>query len=143
MKSKKKTTSVLEDPKVNAKIKLSALWATVMFLFLYVDVFGLYKPGVIEEIIAGKIWKFEITQAWALGSLVLMTIPSLMVFLSLGLKAKANRWINLIAGFLYVVVVVGNTIGEAWAFYIFGSFVELGLLSMIIWTAWKWPRQQV
>ena len=38
-------TNRLEDPKINVKIKLSILWATVMFLYLYVDVFAFYKPG--------------------------------------------------------------------------------------------------
>jgi len=40
MNSEKKTVTILEDAKINIKIKLSALWATVMFLFAYVDIMG-------------------------------------------------------------------------------------------------------
>ena len=142
MNSEKKTATILEDVKINIKIKLSALWATVMFIYLYVDVFGFFKPGVIEDAIAGKVWTFQITQVWLLGVIILMTIPSLMVFLSLILPAKANRWTNIIVGILYIVVTLGMTIGESYVFYIFGSIVETVLLLLIVVYAWKWPTHK-
>jgi hypothetical protein len=142
MNSEKKTATILEDVKINIKIKLSALWATVMFIYLYVDVFGFFKPGIIEDVIAGKVWKFQITQVWLLGVIILMTIPSLMVFLSLVLPVKANRWTNIIVGILYIVVTLGMTIGESYAFYIFGSIVETVLLLLIVVYAWKWPTHE-
>jgi hypothetical protein len=142
MNSEKKTATILEDVKINIKIKLSALWATVMFIYLYVDVFGFFKPGIIEDVIAGKVWKFQITQVWLLGVIILMAIPSLMVFLSLVLPVKANRWTNIIVGILYIVVTLGMTIGESYAFYIFGSIVETVLLLLIVVYAWKWPTHE-
>ncbi|HDN60002.1 MAG TPA: hypothetical protein ENF20_08600 [Candidatus Marinimicrobia bacterium] len=142
MNSEKKTATILEDVKINIKIKLSALWATVMFIYLYVDVFGFYKPGIIEDAIAGKVWEFQITQVWLLGVIILMTIPSLMVFLSLVLPVKANRWTNIIVGILYIVVTLGMTIGESWAYYIFASIVEAVLLLLIVVYAWKWPTHE-
>ena len=142
MNSEKKTATILEDVKINIKIKLSALWASVMFIYLYVDVFGFFKPGVIEDAIAGKVWTFQITQVWLLGVIILMTIPSLMVFLSLVLPVKVNRWANIIVGILYIVVTLGMTIGESYAFYIFGSIVETVLLLLIVVYAWKWPKQE-
>ena len=71
----------------------------------------------------------------------MMAIPSVMVFLSLALPAKADRWTNLIVGGLYVIVGIGNVIGETWASYILGSVIEFVLLALILWYAWKWPRQ--
>ena len=142
MNSEKKTATILEDVKVNIKIKLSALWVSVMFIYLYVDVFGFYKPGVIEDAIAGKVWTFQITQVWLLGVIILMTIPSLMVFLSLALPVKANRWTNIIVGILFIVVTLGMTIGESYTFYIFGSIVETVLLLLIVVYAWKWPTHE-
>jgi hypothetical protein len=142
MNSEKKTATILEDVKINIKIKLSALWATVMFIYLYVDVFGFFKPGIIEDAISGKVWEFQITQVWLLGVIILMTIPSLMVFLSLVLPVKANRWTNIIVGILYIVVTLGMTIGESYAFYIFGSIVETVLLLLIVVYAWKWPTHE-
>ena len=142
MDTEKKTGTILEDVKVNVKIKLSLLWATLMFIYLYVDFFGLFQPGALETILAGKVWVFEITQTWAMSAMLLMTVPSLMVLLSLVLKAKANRWLNIIMGILYIIVAIGSVIGETWAYYIFGTIVEIVLLLVIIWTAWKWPTQE-
>jgi len=142
MNSNKKTARIFEDVKVNVKLKLSALWATLLLIYIYVDIFGFYKPGIIEDILAGKVWEFKITQAWALGALILMMIPSLMVFLSMTLKATVNRWTNIIVAMLYIVVGIGTTIGETWAFYIVGHIAGIVLLLIIIWTALKWPKQE-
>jgi hypothetical protein len=133
----------LEDVKVNVKLKLAALWASVMFMYLYVDVLGFYKPGVIEGIVAGVVWQLEITQTWAVGALTMMTIPSLMVFLSLALPARANRWTNIVLASLYVVISVGNAIGEAWVVYFsFAVIVEVALLALAIRYAWTWPATE-
>ena len=143
MSTEKKTATILEDVKINVKTRLSALWVTVMFLFVYVDIFGKYEKGHIENAIAGKVAGFQITQAWLLSVIILMAIPSLMVFLSIALKAKVNRWTNIIVGILQIVVVLSSIfIGEPWAYYIFGSIVEVVLLALIIWYAWKWPKQE-
>ena len=143
MSASTKNGTILEDPKINVKIKLSALWITLMFIYIYVDIFGFFEPGSIEDILAGRVWEFKITPVWAFGSLILMLIPSLMVFLSLALTAKWNRWINIIVGILYIVVGVGTTIGETWAYYIVGHTVGIVLLLLIIWYAWKWPKLNV
>ncbi len=142
MNSEKKSAAILEDVKVNVKIKLSILWATLMFIYIYVDIFRFFQPGEIENILAGKVWVFDITQTWALSAMIMMTIPSLMVLLSLILKAKVNRWTNIILGILHIAIAIGNVIGETWAYYIFGGVVEVVLLSLIVWTAWKWPKQE-
>ena len=138
-----KKTAELEDPKVNVKIKLSILWATLMFIYIYVDIFRFFQPGTLEDILAGRVWLFEITQTWAMSANKLMTIPSLMVFLSLTLKAKVNRWTNIIMGILHIAIAIGNVIGETWAYYIFASIVEFELLPLIVWYAWKCSKQGV
>ena len=99
-------------------------------------------PGQIEEIIAGKMGPFPATQVALLAGMTLMTIPSVMVFLSLTLKAKANRWTNIIVGILHIVLALVNVIGESWAFYIYGTIVEIVFLSLVVWHAWKWPKQE-
>jgi len=143
MNSEKKTATILEDVKINVKIKLSVLWAALMFLFLYVDYFGLYVPGYLEDVIAGKMGPFPTTQVALLAATTFMIIPSLMVFLSLTLKPKANRWTNIIVGILFIVAQLSsNFVGEPWAYYIFASIVEVVLLSLIIGYAWKWPKQE-
>ena len=144
MNSEKKTATILEDPKINIKIKLSGLWVANMFLFIYVDYFGLYIPGVMGKIIEGEVAHtgIQISQVFLLAGITLMMIPSLMIFLSLTMPAKANRWTNIIVGLLQIVVLLSALIGESWAYYIFATIVEVVLLLLIVWYAWKWPKQE-
>jgi hypothetical protein len=130
----------LEDRPVPVRLKLSALWATVMFLYVYVDIFGFYKPGTIEDILVGRVWEFDITPGWALGALVLMTIPALMVFLSLTLPAHIARWTNIVVGSLYIPVSLFNTLDETWSYFFVGAAVESALLALVVWYAWSWRR---
>jgi hypothetical protein len=126
---------------VNVKIKLSALWIVVMFLYAYVDIFSLFKPGIIEGIIAGKVFIFQVSQLFLFLTTLYIVIPSVMIFLSLVLKPKVNRWTNIIVSIFYFVTMLGACIGETWSFYIFGTIIESLLLFLIVWYAWKWPKR--
>ena len=131
----------MEDIKINVKLKISALWIAVMFLYAYVDIFSLMKPGIIEEIMDGKMFVFQISQGFLFFTTLYIAIPSVMIFLSLVLKPKVNRWTNIIVSIFYFVTMVGACIGETWGFYIFGTIIESLLLFLIIWYAWKWPKR--
>jgi hypothetical protein len=131
----------LEDVKINSKIKLSALWIALMFCYTYADILGFYAPGNLEELISGEIAGIQMTQGLLLGSAILMVIPSVMVVLSLVLKAKANRLVNIIAGIVYLGV-LGSTFftGRNPAYYLLFATVKALLLVLVIWFAWKWPK---
>jgi Family of unknown function (DUF6326) len=126
----------LEDIRVN--MKLAALWTALMFLYIYVDYFHLYMPGSIKDLLAGKAFVFDITQVWILVALALVTVPALMIFLSVALPAKLNRRTNLIVAAVYIPVTLFNLAGEAWMHMVFGAVVEVVLLSLIICYAWQW-----
>ncbi len=134
------TTRALEDVKVNVKLKLAALWASFMFLYIYVDYFHLYMPGSIEDILAGKAFVFDITQVFLLAALAGVIIPALMIFLSIALSAKVNRWTNIIVSVVYIPYMLFNLAGTAWLHMIFGAVVEVVLLLLVIRYAWKWPK---
>jgi hypothetical protein len=147
MNTNKKTARILEDVKINVKIKLAALWVTLMFFYLYADVLAFYQPGHIEDVISGEVVGIQINQVFLLGSAMLMAIPSVMVFLSLTLKAKANRWANIIlgifhAGVLLTTMFIPVETVETWAYYIFYIIVEALFIALIVWYAWKWPKQE-
>ena len=122
---------MLEDIRVNMKLKLAALWASFMFLYIYVDYFHLLMPGSIEDILAGKVFAFDITQVFLLVGLAAVTIPALMIFLSVALSAKVNRWTNIIVAAVYIPFTLFNLAGEAWMHMVFGAFVEVVLLLLI------------
>jgi hypothetical protein len=135
-----KSQNALEDLKVNLKLKLASLWTGFMFLYIYVDYFHLYMPGKIEDIQTGRVFVFDITQGFLLGALVSVTIPALMIFISVALPAMVNRWTNIIIAAVYIPFTLFNLAGEAWLHMIFGAVVEVVLLCLIIRYAWKWPR---
>ena len=47
-------TTEKEAGKIPVKMKLSALWAALMFLYIYADFFSLHKPGQMEVVMAGR-----------------------------------------------------------------------------------------
>ncbi|MBE2197429.1 MAG: hypothetical protein IAE79_02390 [Anaerolinea sp.] len=134
--------ATMQDAPINVKLRLSALWVAMMLLYIYADILSLFRPGQVQEIIAGRMGPFAATQVSLLTATILMTIPAVMVFLSLILKPKAGRQANIIFGVLYTLVNISNLIGESWAYYLFFGAVEIVLTLMIIWYAWRWPKQE-
>lgn len=130
----------LEDTKTDVKLKLAALWASLMFLYIYVDYLSLYKPGFMESVIAGRVWKFEITGAFLLGALISVTIPAIMIFLSVALPAQLNRRTNLVIAVIYIPYTLFNLTGEGLGFLTLGATLEVILLLLVMLHAWKWPQ---
>ena len=142
MKINNKNAGILENVKINLKVKLSALWVTLMLCYIYADILSLYKPGAVESIIAGKMGPFPATQTALLLASIMMIIPAAMVFLSLLLKPKVNRWANIVLGVVYAVIGLGNLIGETWVYYLAFGIIEIVLTVLIVFYAWKWPSQE-
>ena len=143
MDTKPNNPKIFKDVKIDTKIKLSALWVALMFCYTYADILGFYAPGNLEELISGEIAGIQMTQGMLFGSAILMVIPSLMIFLSLVMTAKANRLVNLIAAIVYLVVLVGTFFtGRNPAYYLFFAVVKVILLGLIVWFAWKWPKTE-
>ena len=140
MNTQKSPQNALENIKVSVKLKLATLWASFMFLYSYVDYFHLYMPGCIKDILAGKVFVFDITQGFLLAALASVTIPALMIFFSVALPAKVNRWANIIIATVYIPFTLFNLAGKAWLHMYFAAAVEVVLLCLIIRYAWKWPR---
>ncbi|MFI6098125.1 DUF6326 family protein [Lentzea sp. NPDC051213] len=112
-----------------------------MFLYAYVDILNFFTPGVIQDILKGKVFEFGLSQTFSTTALTLVAIPILMVVLSMTLPAQANRITNLTVASLYVPVTAFNAVGESWLyFYGLGIVLELILLGLVVRYAWTWPR---
>lgn len=131
----------LADFKINPKIKLAALWTSLMFCYIYGDYFFLYVPGKVEGLISGEN-TLNTPLKLFLASLLLV-IPSLMISLSIILKPKLNRWLNIIFGVIYTLIMLFLTVtstSEWLIFYIFLGIVESVITISIVWNAIKWPK---
>lgn len=130
----------LRDSKVNEKIVLSGLWICMLFVFAYVDIFGLMRADVITGILDGKVSStgLGIDQTFLTLTVLFILIPTLMVAFSLLARAKVNRVVNIVVSVLYVASIVALTIGEIWVYYILGSVIEVAILLTITGIAWRW-----
>lgn len=72
--------NVLEEVEISLNIKISMLWASLMFLVIYLDYFHLYMPGKMEDIQTGRVFEFGITQGFLLAAFTTVTIPIVRVF---------------------------------------------------------------
>ena len=137
------TPKLLDNPPIPVQSKLAAAWTSFMFFYIYVDDFGLYKPGTIDQIRSGAIFEFNIDPVFLTTGLAAVGIPALMVWLSMTLPARVNRATNLVLASLYIPFTVFNAAGETWEwapFYALSIGLELLLLAFILRSAWTWPR---
>ncbi|HEY7705810.1 MAG TPA: DUF6326 family protein [Gaiellaceae bacterium] len=134
------TETTFEPFPVNVRIKISALWTSMLFVFAYVDLFSLYRPDVRADLEAGEVGGFDVDQTFLLGTTVYVVIPSLMVFGSLVLRPRLNRIANIALSALYAVTIVAGAVGE-WNYYILGSALEAALLAAVVYYAWTWPKE--
>lgn len=134
-------TTVLEDYKINIRVKLAALWTTVMFCYIYGDYFELYVPKKVEELFKGENMLDSPMKLFI--TTIVLTIPALLIFLSLVLKPKLAKWLNIAVGIFFTLftLLVGISSMTAWrTFYVFLSFLESILTLIIVINAWTWPK---
>lgn len=132
----------LKDFKVNPKIKLSLLWVSVTLCYLYGDYFELYVPNKTNGLLTGdNILNSPLKLFVAAFSL---SIPAIMVLLSILLKPSINRMLNIVFGIFFttIMVLIAFTSFTHWrVFYVFLAVIESIITSLIVCYAFKWPKQ--
>jgi hypothetical protein len=131
---------MLDDFKVHTKIKLAALWASVMFCYIYADYFGLFSPGQLATMNRGLIPPLgQSTDGVMIFVSAMMAVPSLMIFLSVALPAGPSRVLNIACGGLYTGI-IGLTMWSG-AHFMFYGVIEIVLTLLVTFYAWTWPRK--
>ena len=89
------------------KIMNAVFWLFIAVAMSANTVLYLIVPGVIDEIRAGKIVGMQAGNELILGmAIVYFWVPLIMAVISLTLKYKANRWVNIIFGIFYAVFIL-------------------------------------
>jgi hypothetical protein len=134
-----------QDTRIDVKLVLSALWVAMLIVFAYVDIFGFFRADILRAALDGKVATtgIAVDQVFLVFGAVYILIPTLMVVLSLVLRPRVNRIVNIVVALVYAVSIGALSIGEEWVYYLLGSAVEVVLLVAIVRTAWTWPRTQV
>ena len=109
-------------------------------------VIAFMAPGVIDDIRAGQVLGAQISpDLLLLIAVTYFWIPLVMAVQSITLRNSINRWVNIIAGVLYVVFVlnefVSNIVTVAYYYGMLMHVSELVVLALIAWHAWKWPKE--
>ncbi len=120
------------------RIKLSALWVSLMLTYLLGDVLRIFSG----DFVAGEVGGMQVSQALYLGLAILLVIPVFMVFLSLTLKYAANRWANII---IAILLFGFNLVGLPTYPSAYDRFlIIVGLLFNVltVWYAWNWRRKE-
>ena len=76
---------------------------------------------------------------------VILLVPLVMAFLSLTLKGSMNRWVNIIVGIAYAVfelLALSEVAAKPSAWAILMILSKLVVLALIVWYAWKWPKEK-
>ncbi|MDM7860402.1 DUF6326 family protein [Alteromonas sp. ASW11-36] len=129
------------DFDINIKLKLSAIWGTVMSLYIYCDYFDLYRPGKLESMMDGTALFGGMSQGIVLGLSSILLVTSLMICLSVLLPPKMNRLLNIVVGTIMTVMMALICYADGWYFYKMYAGFETILTALIIWLAWHWPRE--
>ena len=132
----------LADVRVPMRFKLFALWSTLMFFYIYADYFQLWQPGHLQGMLAGQRPFAGSPQGVLLAMASVMVVPCLMPFLTVVLPVRLSRWLNIIFGVVYTLVIVAVvTVATGWYFYTVFGLIEIILSLLVVWYAWTWPKE--
>ena len=133
--------SKLEDFGVTPRLKLAALWTSAMFCYIYADYFLLFAPGKLQSMLNGQIAPLgQVTEGILVFTSAMMAIPSIMIALSVILSASPARWLNIVFGLLYSLIILLTM--WAYAFSIVYGVIEVVLTLLVVWYAWTWPVKE-
>ena len=130
------------------KTRISVLW-----LVMVVNYMILSSLNVRTRLVAGEGEATAPNQVIAVTiPFILAWLPFIMAWLSLTLKDSANRWTNMIVGILFAIrftlTVIPNP-ADVEGVTITTILMQLATIMLplaasllIIWYAWKWPKQE-
>jgi hypothetical protein len=125
------------------KIRISLLWLFTIISDLANVLMSLSYPGMMEQLTMGALTVGPMLMF--VGAIVIL-IPLVMAVLTLTLKDSLNRWLNLILGVVISIAFFGNLIELATtmpaAHIILLSVAGFIAPALIVWYAWKWPKQE-
>jgi hypothetical protein len=114
------------------KIKIAVLWSLFEFCIIAVSIL-LIQIAIAEELVGG-------TPEEVLATAISLLIPPIMAFLSLTLKDSINRWLNIIVGIVFIVLMPTGIPPFPTAYLpslVIIAIVEIVALALIVWYAWK------
>lgn len=122
------------------QILFSTLWVFLTLNYLYCDVLSLMSAEMLSALLTGTIGGIDMNETTLLGAGILMEIPIAMVLISRLAGYKWNRTLNIIAGTIKTLVMIGTLLMGASYHYMFFATIEIATSVFIVWYAWQWKN---
>ncbi|MEM6912663.1 MAG: DUF6326 family protein [Pseudomonadota bacterium] len=130
----------LDKTALPTPVHLALLWAALMGLYIYNDYYMLYMPGTLDNMASGTMGPLgPATDGVMVGVALLLAIPALMIYLSVGLPAVVSKWLNVFFGAAYTAVEVMTFMGSH-LFYQMVVVFEIIVTLLIVLKALRWPK---
>jgi hypothetical protein len=141
MNTNKETARNLLD----VRIILAVLWVAGMLSSLNGDTYRLHDPVALEANLANTA-AVKVTPELLLVMSVIFVVPILVSVLTLTLKSPVSRWANRIIGIFYAVMIfafwVSAFVSRLHGYEIVWYTAQLVFALLVVWYAWKWPKQE-
>jgi hypothetical protein len=132
------------NKKPDVRIILASLWTARMLSSLQGDTARFSNPEYLKEMIDGTP-EIPVTNGLILIMSIIMAIPIVMIFLSLTLNKRANRFVNLITGIFFIIwelVFISFIYLHEPTYEIFWGFMYLVFAILVVGYAWKWTPKE-
>jgi hypothetical protein len=125
------------------KVRISVLWLLEALCYVAYLEFVMASPGVLDQIKAGTISGTPVSDAMLLFA-VLLLIIMVMAILTLTLRYKLNRWLNIAAGAIYAVLEFIATVSLPSSYpaaVVLTSGFKVIFAALVALLAFWWPKQ--
>ena len=124
--------------KIKSQTLLSTLWVYILLNMVFRDIHQFVKAGFLAEIMTGVVNGVKITEELMLFGGFLAEVPIIMVLLSRILTDKINKWANITASVITMLVLM-SALPSADMDDVFFMIVEVVAFMAIIRIAWRLP----
>jgi len=122
------------------KIRISVLW-----IFMAVAMSAHAVLSFMEREAVEQIWEMEMGPGMMLFMAIFWWVPLVMAVLSVTLKDSANRWANMILGIIFTVLNIVHLtehLAQPSAHLILLIASTVVVTGLIVWYAFRWPKQE-
>ncbi|MBL4623928.1 MAG: hypothetical protein JKY42_02120 [Flavobacteriales bacterium] len=132
--------SIKKITDIEMKARLSTLWIFVLFNIVVRDIHELFRSGLLQEMMTGTVNGTKITEELMLMGAIPMETLIFMILLSRVFKRSVSRWPNIVVAIMGIAYTLGNGANDLDD--VFFTIVEIIAMSVIVWCAWTWRKQE-
>jgi len=131
---------------LHVRMILAVLWIAGMLSSLNGDTYRLHDSVELQSYLANAS-SIKITPGLLLVMSIIFVVPIFMSVLTLMLKYSLSRLANRIVGILYALIilgfwVLGLVVLRSPGYQIVWATAQLVFALLVVWYAWKWPKQE-